>query len=152
MAVNDSVSVRFGAETSGVTTGGQAVKGVLGELQAAVAELSAAFRGTGVGAVAAFNDVKAGAASATASVKEGTEAVAGFRASIISIGQALIAAFAVKEVADFADGLAKTAEQNAHLTATFGLSTEAIQRLRAEAAGLGVNFDGRAKACPAPER
>lgn len=61
--------------------------------------------------------------------------------AMVALGRAVLAGFAVREVVNFAQGIADTAEQTYHAAITFGLTTDEVQKLKAEAAGAGVPFD-----------
>lgn len=139
MADSD-VSVRFGADTAGVTTGATAVKGELSGLQAAVQALANGFKALLGSAVAGFDGIKAGAAEATAGVKETAASLGEAKESAIGFGKALLAALAVKEIADFSGKLAETAESVAHAATAFGSTTGNVQELKAMAAGLDIPF------------
>ena len=73
-----------------------------------------------------------------AQIKETGEGIEAFKASISSIGSVLIAAFAVHEITEFADKMAETALQSVHTAETFGLTTQAVRSMRAEATLFGV--------------
>src|SRR5579884_978951 len=127
MADSD-VSVRFGADTAGVTAGSAEVKGSLTGIQAAVADVAATLKAMGASAVGAFTQVTAGAAEASTSLKEMRDVGLEVRESFRGLGEALVAAFAVHEVADFAKSMADAAESTQHVAETFGLSTDQVQR------------------------
>jgi hypothetical protein len=103
-------------------------------LKAQVVGVTAEIKTMGAGSASGFSGIVAGSKNAAASITAFREAIAG-------IGQAMIAAFAVKEILDFAEGMAKTAEETYQTAVTFGLTTAQVQRLKAEAAGAGVSFD-----------
>jgi hypothetical protein len=138
---DDTVRVRFGAETSGVASGAGAVKGLLTGIQAIVADLAAAFKALAGAATAGFSEMVAGAKEASGSLKEMRDTATEVRESFRAVSEALIAAFVIEQLADFAEKMAGTAEQTQHVAQTFGITTNAVQALRAEAAGLGVPFE-----------
>jgi hypothetical protein len=73
---DDTVQIRFGAETSGVTAGAAEVKTQLAGLQGAVSDLASGFKTLAGTAVAGLADTAAGAKKALASLSEARGATA----------------------------------------------------------------------------
>lgn len=140
MADND-LTLRIGADAAGTTTGAAQAKEAVTGIGATVAELSAGFKSMGAAAIAGFESVAAGAKEAAEQVKGVAESVTAFREMISGLGEAMLAAFAVNAVVDFAKSMGETAEQTQHTATTFGLTTAEVQRLKAEAVGLGLPFE-----------
>lgn len=122
---------------AGMLAAGESVARLKTQLRGLDADLKAA----GTAADGAFGQLTVAAAGASGSLKEMRDVGLEVRESFRGLGEALIAAFAIHEIADFAKGMADTAEQTQHTAETFGLATEEVQRLRAEATGLGVPLD-----------
>lgn len=149
---DEQVQVKFGADVSGATAGGGELKGVLTGIQGAVAALNAQFKAMGGAAVAGFEQATAAGQATAVAVKETAVAVQEARESVEGFGKALLAAFAVKEVIDFARDMGETAEQVAHTATTFGLATGEVQQLKALASGAGVPFEALTTAMQRSDR
>lgn len=148
----DDVSVQFGANTAGVETGGQTVKGVVASIGAGVQGLIDLMVELGGASTGSFRQMGTAAHEAGEQVKGAAEGVSAMREAISGIGEALIAAFAIHEIADFAKGMAETAEQVAHTATTFGLVSGQVQQLKALAAGAGVPFEALTTAMQRSDR
>jgi hypothetical protein len=64
-----------------------------------------------------------------------------FRESLLGIGEAVAAAFAVEQVAEFVKKMGEAAEATLHTAQTFGLTIAEVQRMNAQAALFGVPAD-----------
>jgi hypothetical protein len=128
------VQVTFGGDISGFEGTTEEAVGLLDELGVAVKELGAEFSAMATQSTEALAKTAEG-------IKGAAEAVRSFREMLSGIGEAILAAFAVEAVIDFAKQMGETAEQIAHASETFGLTTSQVQRLKAEAAGAGVPFE-----------
>jgi hypothetical protein len=137
---DENLSIKFGADTSGVTAGAGAVKTVLGGIQTAAGALAAGFRQMASGASEGFARIAEGAAASSVSLKA-AGAAAQVHESIAGLGQAFHAAFAIEKIADVSKQLAENAEQTQHVAQTLGLTTQQVQQLKAQATGLGVPFE-----------
>ena len=74
-------------------------------------------------------------------VTEMAEAMTAVREMISGVGEAMLAAFAVERVVEFAKQMGEAAEKTIHTAQTFGMTAGEVQRLKGEAAGAGVSFD-----------
>jgi len=115
---DDTVQIRFGADTSGVTAGAGEVKTQLTGLHGAVSSLAAGLKALAATAVAGFSDTAAGAGKVLASLGEASAAATEAHGSFSALGQTLAKAFPVQPIANFAEKLASTAAENQRVAQT----------------------------------
>lgn len=138
---DNDLTLRIGADAAGVDAGAADVKEQVAGIDVAIQGLTDEFKALGAEAIGAFEAVSAGAKAAATSVKETAEAIGAVQKMLAGVGEAILAAFAVEAVTEFSKQMAETAEQTFHTAETFGTTTAEIQRLKAEAAGLGIPFE-----------
>lgn len=129
--------------------------GATDELKASMLEAGAAVAKTKAEIVALTAEMKgasAEGATLSASMRNMRDTGMEVNESFRGIGEAFIAAFAVEQVADITKKLADNAEETQHVAETFGTTTDAVQRLKAEAAGLGVPFEAFTNAMQREDR
>ena len=131
ISVNDAAVAPAAAEVKTQTQG----------IGAAALEASAGFTALGETALGAVERIVLGASSARNAVMEMGASFKEARDLVTEVGEAMIAAFAVEKITEFAKQMGDTAEQTQHTADTFGLTTGEVQALKAEASGLGVPFD-----------
>lgn len=132
------VRVQFLGDATGVTEASKQTQSAVGGLTKFVQDLAASLKAAGAAGIQAFNEIKEGAASAATSVKEVGTAGLEAKESLMGIGEALIAAFAIQQIAEFSKQMAETAESVVHTAMAFGMSVTEVQRFNATLAGLGV--------------
>jgi hypothetical protein len=76
-----------------------------------------------------------------AGLKADVEQISALRESVAGLGQAIAAAFAVRELAEFASKLGETAEKSLKTAETFGLTVGEVQKMNAQATLFGVSGD-----------
>lgn len=162
MADDNQVNVKIVGDASGVAPAVEATKDQIGGLTAAVQQMSAQFAEL---AAAITGSMQTGAATTAemagemktliaetekeslslrelaVSAREGLTSFAEMRESLMGIGELLMAAFAVEEIAHFAESIGDAAEKTLHLSQQLGLSIGQTQSLAAAAAATGVPFD-----------
>jgi hypothetical protein len=138
---DSDVQVRFGANTAAVEEGGAEVKSTLAGIGEGVKGLVDLFLELGGAATGSFREIRTGAGEAAAGVKGATESVVAFQEAISGIGEALVAAFAVEQITEFINKMGEGAEKITHFAEAFGLTTNEVQRLQAQAALLGIPFE-----------
>lgn len=141
MSDGNSVQFNFGANTSALDSGAQEVKGQIAGIGATVKGVIDLFLELGGAATGSFREIRTGATEAAEKVKGTATAITEMREAIAGIGEALVAAFAVEQLTEFARKMGETAEEIDHTAITFGLTTAQVQQMKAEAAGLGLPFD-----------
>ena len=158
MSDND-LEVSFGANTDGVAAGTEEVKADLSSLQASVEAMAASFEALGNTIVAAMKrgslataEAKTGVAALAATVEETLEPITAFREAFAGIGEAILAAFAVEQIIEFAKKMGEVAEQTSHVSTALGLSVPEVQNLRGYAAQLGMSFEGLVSAVTRADR
>ena len=87
-----------------------------------------------------------GAQSARIAVVELGESVKEARSMVSEIGEAMVAAFAVDQIVEFANRMGEAAEKTVHTAETFGLTASEVQKMNAQAALFGVPADAMATA------
>lgn len=136
MADND-LEVKFGADISGLQTGatqaGAAVQGVEAPV-AALAEEMAALQKETLAEAATLKEL-------AASVKEGVASFNEAKEAVMSFGEAMLAAFAVEQVVDWAKDVAEAGEHTAQLGAKLGVSTAEMQGWQSVATLTGRSVD-----------
>lgn len=137
----DDIAVRFGAEMSGFNSGAETAKTEIKAVGTTVQSLNDLFLVLGGAAAGSFREMRVGAAEASEGIKGAAEGLKAFREAITGLGEAMIAAFAVEQIAEFAKKMGEVAEGNLHTAQTFGLTTTQVQGMKAEAALAGVSFD-----------
>lgn len=139
--MSDDLELRFGADASGVTAGGaqaeSAVEGVAGTVKGLV-DLLLEMGGAATGS---FRMMRSGALDASESVKGAAESVKEFREAVSGIGEAIIAAFAVEQITEFAKKMGESGENTEHTAQRLGMSTAAVQQLGAAFTEMGVAPD-----------
>lgn len=138
MIGDDNLQIKFGADTAGLKTGEEQAKAAITNIGASVKGLVDGFMLLGGAARHSFSEVREGAMEAAEHVKGAAESVTLFREAIAGIGEAMLAAFAVEQLTEFAKKMGETAEATYHTALTFGLTTSEVQRMNAMAAGAGV--------------
>lgn len=144
--MDSDLELRFGADASGAVEGGQQAKGAVAGVADAVKLLVGGLLELGGAATGSFRQIKSGAAEAAGAVKGTAESVTELREALSGIGEALLAAFAVEQLAEFAKKMAETAETALHTAQTFGLTVGQVQQMNAEAALFGVKGEVMATA------
>ena len=140
MSEND-LTLRIGATASDVAPAAQQTKAEITGLQAAVERLALSFKAMGVGAVSGLKTAGQGAKELTEQTKGMLGPLQEAREMLSGFGEALIAAFAIEQLNEFAHKIAETSEEVYHAALTFGLTTDQIQRMKAQAVGAGVPFE-----------
>jgi hypothetical protein len=135
------VQVKFGADTAGFDAGAAEAKEEMANVGASVRSLVDLFLILGGAATGSFREMRAGAAEAGRQIKETAESVREFREAISGIGEALIAAFAVEQITEFAKRMGETAEATYHTALTFGETTSEVQAFNAQMKALGIAPD-----------
>ena len=133
------VKATITADASGVGPGAAEAAKQINSIQATVAGLSKSFADLAGAAKASMAAVATASKETATQVKEAAESVKAFREAFTGVGEAVMAAFAVEAVVEFAKHMAETAEQIAHTAMTFGLTTREVQSLRGMAAGAGTD-------------
>ena len=156
MSDND-LEVKFGADATEVAPAVDQVKGNVEDLQATLAALSAAMEAQTAVIVAGFAEMAAASKatqaeiaadsaeeeasilSVAASVREGVESLNAMKESVFGFGELILAAFAVREIAEFVEHMGEAGEQVEHTAQAFGMTVGEVERLQAvfTAAGAG---------------
>lgn len=132
------VAVRFGGDASGTVNAGHEAAGAVTNLGAAVKGLIDLLVEVGGAAVGSFRQMGVAAREAGENVKGTAASVKEFREGVAGIGEALIAAFAVHEIDEFAHKMGETAESAYHTALAFGLTTGQVQQMRGQFVALGL--------------
>ena len=138
---DETVGIDITANASGMEAGSAEAVESVDQIGASVKTLVDAFLELGGAATGSFREIRTGAIEAGESVKGLAEGFVAMREAISGIGEALIAAFAVEQIAEFATKMGENAEENLHVAETFGITTAEVQRMKAMAAGSGIAFD-----------
>lgn len=149
---DENVEVSFGATAEPMAPGVNAAKAQVNSFAASTKAMGAGFQGVvggmvdsllvlGGAASGSFREIRTGAQEAGEAVKGTAESVTEFREAISGIGEALIAAFAVEQLAEFAEKMGEVAESTYHAAVSFGLTTQEIQQMKALAATVDAPFD-----------
>ena len=129
------LTLQIGANAAGVTEATSVAKdGVAGLIEAvnALTEVMTASAAVTVKEEAELKGLGATALEVANQIKEAKEAVTSF-------GEAMIAAFAVEEVAEFASKMGEAAEKTIHAAETFGMTTGEVQQLGATFTAVGAS-------------
>lgn len=137
----EDLELRFGADASGAVKGGAEAAGAVKTVEASVQGLVDLLLVLGGAATSSFRQIRTGAGEAAEKVKGAAESVIALREAVSGIGEVLIAAFAIEQIAHFVEGLAEASEKALHTAQTFGLTVGEVQRLGAEATLAGVPID-----------
>jgi hypothetical protein len=137
----NDVEVKFGADASGMEAGGAAAKETVNEVGVTVKTLLDLLLELGGAARGSFREMGIGAREASEQIKGVAESVTKFREAVAGIGEALLAAFAVEQITEFAAKMGETAEATYHTALTFGQTTDQVQRFNAEMKALGIAPD-----------
>jgi hypothetical protein len=152
MANNENdMTLQFGADASGATAGAAEVRGAVQSIAPMVAALNAQMASLNA-TTTRMAESMAAMAGATAksqaeiakeeiSLKSLVSTANEARESLVGMGEALMAIFAVKEIIDFGKSLGETAEKAVHLGQAFGMSITEVQNMESMAAQAGVSTD-----------
>jgi hypothetical protein len=146
MANENDLELKFGADASGAVEGGEQAASAVKAVGASVQALIDTLLILGGSATGSFRQIRTGAAEAAEGVKGVSESVTAMREAISGIGEALIAAFAVEQIAHFVEKMAEASEVALHTAMTFGLTVGEVQRMGAEATLAGVPAEALATA------
>ena len=159
VADDSDVSIVIGTDASAVAPGAEAaaasIEGIAASMEGVAAAMAAQTVAINAGFAAMIAQSKKTAEELESDSIRETLALKGVGAAAIQtvtqlkemkeaafgLGELFLAAFAVHEIQEFASHMAESAEQVAHTASTFGLTTAEVQKLKAEAAGVGVSFD-----------
>lgn len=145
MADND-LTLKFGVDASGVQEGAEQTAEAVENVKATTRGLVDMLLELGGSATGSFRQMGIAAREAGEKVKGAAGAVSEFREIVSGVGEALIAAFAVEEIAHFAEKMGEVAEKTEHTAQTFGLTVGEVQRMNAEAMAFGVAAETMATA------
>lgn len=131
------LTLKIGGDASGAVGASAEVKEAVKSVSATAAEGTGVFAGFGEAALAALERIALGASSARTSMIELGASVQEARATVNELGEAMIAAFAVEKIADWAAEMAEGAERSAQLGEKLGMSTTQVQEWGAVATLTG---------------
>lgn len=132
------VAVRFGGDASGAVSAGGEAAGAVTNLGAVVKGLLDLLVELGGAATGSFRQMGTAAREAGEQVKGTAASVKEFREGVAGIGEALIAAFAIHEIDEFAKKMGEAAEATFHTALAFGLTTGQVQEMKGQFVALGL--------------
>ena len=131
---DNEAKIKIIADASAVAPGVNTAKAGVEGLGATVAASSAQMR-------ASFSSVSASVKEMGISIRETVGAVGEMREAAMAFGEALIAAFAVEKIADWAKEMGEGAEKTKHTAEIFGMTVPQVQGLQAVAAATGMSVE-----------
>jgi hypothetical protein len=152
MADGSDLSVKFGADTKEFQAGADGVKAEFTGLRGSVQTLTDALLVLGGAATGSFREMRTGALEAHEQITGAAESVVALREAITGIGEALIAAFAVEQLVEFAKKMGEAGEKVEHTALALGMTTTEVQGLQAIANATGMSLDGVTGAAQRLER
>lgn len=132
--MTEQVGVKIVADAKGVTPGVEEAKAAVESLTPAVEGISAKFKALGA-------TISESMSHATESIRTTGEMMVTMREHVAVLAEAMIAAFAVERIAEFAIHMGEAAEKTVHLAQTFGMSIAQVQQLGGVAAASGKGVD-----------
>jgi hypothetical protein len=135
------VQLTFGADASPIEAASEESVAGIHEIQNATTGLMAAMVELGEVATAVFAELGAAPRRAGTQVMEVAEQIKGMREALMSVGEAVVAAFAVEQIASFVEKMGEASEKVLHTATAFGESTDEVQKLQGIATATGASLD-----------
>ena len=126
--------VKITADSSQVKPGVDEAKAAVQGLGASVAAASAQMRGS-------FATVSTSVREMGVTIRETVGMVGELREAMMAFGEAMIAAFAIEKIADWAREMGEAAEKTKHTAEIFGMTVPQVQGLQAVASATGMSID-----------
>ena len=118
--MDNEAKVRIVGDASGVRPATEEAKAQVKSLGAVTEEASAQMR-------EAFAGVSVSVREMGVQIRESFEAVGEFREMLMGVGEAMLAAFAVERIGEWAKEIAEAGEKVEHTAMTFGMATTDVQ-------------------------